>query len=178
MVLGGVAHVLRQFPHNKSDIWPCEDRGIHEASNSLLVLSDVDSFVCVCGRAEVRIITGRNRTTLVLRSGDAKLIQHVGDILFLIKVESAVLSVSSNACTQNLRNFFQVFSLEPAIKLLVEPVQGLIVIGCSKHVVHINKQSNSLSLMYEQAWVGQALLEAPLEEFQLNQSIPISCCLL
>ena len=122
MVFSGVTHVLAQSAEYECDIRSSENHRVHQASDSLLILSRVNSGIIVSRRPELLIIGHGNLLVLIRLFPESKLLEHCPEVLFLIKVKASGLPVTGDSYAENLMNLPQVLGVKPSRKLLKEPV--------------------------------------------------------
>src|SRR5438045_5455867 len=98
----GIAHVLCKLSKDKSNVWSSEDHCEHKTTNGLLVLCDIDSFIIICRRAQVFIVSSRDLLALMCALSETKSFEDCADVLLLIKVNCTVLPVMVDLYTKDL----------------------------------------------------------------------------
>src|SRR5436190_3408102 len=164
----GIAHVLCKLSKDKSNVWSSEDHCKHKTTNGLLVLCDIDSFIIICRRAQVFIVSSRDLLALVCALSETKSFEDCADVLLLIKVNCTVLPVTVDSYTEDFMYLPQILGIESTRQLLVEPVNVILSLGSSNDIININQQLKSSFSMCKHAWVCQTLLETPFEKLSLD----------
>src|SRR5271168_3736508 len=153
MVDSRVAHIPCQASEGECDVRSRHGHSIHEASDDLLVLRCVDSFVRVMCWAKVAVISSWYRLALVLSRRNAEVCQHFLKVLLLVKVDSSSLPVSSDPHSKELRNFLEVLGVKSLMENITEPINLGLVFGGSRDVIHVDKQVKLSCLVDKKTWI-------------------------
>src|SRR5438045_9161863 len=90
----GIAHVLCKLSKDKSNVWSSEDHCKHKTTNGLLVLCDIDSFIIICSRAQVFIVSTSDILALTCAMSETKSVQDCVHAFLLITGNRAILHVT------------------------------------------------------------------------------------
>ena len=139
IVLSRIAYILTQSAKYKGYIRASKDYCIYQASDFLLVFSNIDSSIVVSCRLKLLVVSYWDLFVFVSFCFQPKLLKYCSEVLFLIKVDILGFPVTGNSYTENLINLLQVLGIELSGKLFVEPVDLFLLLYSSNNVVNINK---------------------------------------